>query len=85
MQTRKRTCLYVCLGILCLCIDGVTGDANARRCAHTSWQFPLFFAQCYAQGGGEDEEGIHHGLSRACAFETPLTFHIVAKKHWTVQ
>ena len=27
----------------------------------------------------------HHGLLRVCAFETPATFHIVAKSHWTVQ
>ena len=27
----------------------------------------------------------HHGLLRARAFETPATFHIVAKSLWTVQ
>ena len=26
-------------------IDWVAGDVNTRRCAHTSWQFPLFFAR----------------------------------------
>ena len=26
-------------------IDGVTGDVNARRCSHASWEFLLFFAR----------------------------------------
>ena len=31
--------------------------------------------------------GAHNSLFKACAFETPTTFHIVVKKlcHWTVQ
>ena len=27
----------------------------------------------------------HHGLLRPSAFETPITFHLVGKTHWTVQ
>ena len=32
-----------------------------------------------------DGAHAHHGLFKARAFETPATFHIVAKSHWTVQ
>ena len=28
---------------------------------------------------------VHHGLFGVRAFETPATFHIVVKSHWTVQ
>ena len=52
-------------------INGVTGDINAQRCAHA----------CSLPRGVR----AHHGLFRARAFETPATFHIVAKSHWIVQ
>ena len=29
--------------------------------------------------------GAHHGVFRARDFETPATFYVVAKSHWTVQ
>ena len=48
--------------------NGVTGDVNARRCAHAYGNF-----YCPLPGGVR----AHHGLFRARAFETPAIFHIV--------
>ena len=57
-------------------IDWVTSDFSAQRCAHAYSNF-----YCSLPCGVH----AHHGLFRARAFETPITFHEVAKSHWTVQ
>ena len=54
----------------------VTAMPGVVRTHHGKCNF-----QCSLPGGVL----MHHGLFRACAFETPATFHIVAKSHWAVQ
>ena len=49
-------------------IDGVTGDVNARHVRTHHCNF-----HCFLTG---DVLAHHISLFRACAFETPATFHI---------
>ena len=56
-------------------MNGVIGDINVQRCAQVSWHFLLFFAQRCA---------CPSWFVQSLCFETPETFHRVAKRHWTV-
>ena len=61
-----------------LTIDGVTGDVSARRYAYMCGYGNFYFSL-------PGSVRAHHGLFRARAFETPATFHEVAKSYWIVQ